>query len=246
MPVNIDRQMVAELLGFEKVQNNVLYVQNSRGKIESAVLSALSQVMLDLSRLANDVILFSTDEFGYFEVPEEYCTGSSIMPKKRNPDILELIRARCSRIFAYHYQIINTVKDLPSGYNRDLQETKEPLVKGLELTNSCLDMLAMVMQGLKVNKEKLLKSFTPEIFAADKAFELVSKGIPFRDAYKEVEYNFFVLEKTDPMKNIRMRRHAGAPGNLGIEKLEKKLEKEMAAVKAEKAYFQAKISALLA
>ncbi|MBI2971907.1 MAG: argininosuccinate lyase [Candidatus Aenigmarchaeota archaeon] len=246
VPVAIDRQMTASLLGFGKVQNNVLYVQNSRGKIESVVLGALSQVMLDLTKMANDVILFSTDEFGFFEIPEEYCTGSSIMPKKRNPDILELIRARSNKVFAYYHQTIGIIKDLPSGYNRDFQETKEPLIKGLETTKSCLQMATMLMKDLKVNKEKLMKSFTPEIFAADKAFELVSRGVPFRDAYKEVEYNFIALEKSNPDRTIRTRKHLGAPGNLGIDKVEKWLQKEQSSLQQERSRFASRVQALVA
>ncbi|MCX6819197.1 MAG: argininosuccinate lyase [Candidatus Aenigmarchaeota archaeon] len=246
VPINIDRKITTELLGFEKIQNNVLYVQNSRGKIETAILSAMSQVMLDLGRMANDMILFSTEEFGFFEIPDDFCTGSSIMPKKRNPDVLELIRGRANRIFSYLYQTIGIVKDLPSGYNRDLQELKEPLLRGMMLVNSCLRMMSMIVKNLKANKENLTAAFIPRIFAADKALELVAKGIPFRDAYKEIEYNFLGLDNTtDPSESIKLRSHIGSTGRLGVEKIEHKIAAETEAIRAEAKFFHEKINALI-
>jgi argininosuccinate lyase len=245
VPINIDRKMTTDLLGFRKIQNNVLYVQNSRGKIETSILSALSQIMLDLGRLANDIILFSTEEFGFFEIPDEFCTGSSIMPKKRNPDVLELIRGRANRIFSYLDQTIGIVKDLPSGYNRDLQELKEPLIRGMMLTNSCLKMMILIIKSMKANKERLNAAFIPRIFAADKALELAAKGIPFRDAYKEIEYNFLGLESIDPKESIKLRSHIGSSGRLGIEKIEHQIAAESEALKTESKFFHEKINALI-
>ncbi|MFH0832755.1 MAG: argininosuccinate lyase [Candidatus Aenigmatarchaeota archaeon] len=246
VPLNIDRSFTTKLLGFEKVQNNVLYVANSRGKIESGVISALSQVMIDLSRLSTDLILFSADEFDFFEIPSEFCTGSSIMPKKRNPDVLELIRARGNKVFSFLFQMIGIVKDLPSGYNRDLQETKEPLMKSLNTVNACLDIMANLIDDLKVNEDKLIAAFTPEIFAADKAFELVSKGVPFRDAHKEIEYNFMKLDKIDPRESIKLKKHIGTTGNLGVNRLERQIVNEYRTLKSEKRAFAERINSLLA
>jgi len=244
-PINLDRELTTNLLGFKKLQNNVLYVQNSRGKIESMVLAALAQIMLDLSKLSNDLILFSTEEFGFFEIPEEFKTGSSMMPKKRNPDALELIRARVSKVLSYYFQIMNTIKDLPSGYNRDLQETKEPILKGLTITNSCLEMMTPIINDLKVNKERLEKAFSPEIYAADKAFELVAQGIPFREAYREIERNLEKVELTSPEEIIKKRKTKGTTGDLGLDELEKKIKEELSFLNSKKEKFYQKINVLI-
>jgi len=124
VPLDLDRDLTTRLLGFESLQNNVLYVQNSRGKIESIVISALSQIMIDLSRLCNDVILYSTEEFGFFNIGDKFRTGSSIMPKKRNPDILELVRGKMSTVVSSFTQVVDIIKNLPSGYHRDIQEAR--------------------------------------------------------------------------------------------------------------------------
>lgn len=244
-PINLDRELTTNLLGFKKLQNNVLYVQNSRGKIESMVLAALGQIMIDLSKLSNDLILFSTEEFGFFGIPEKLKTGSSMMPKKRNPDILELIRARTNKAISYYFQIINIIKDLPSGYNRDLQETKEPILKGLVITTSCLEMMTSIINNLNVNKEKLEKAFSPEIYAADKAFELVARGVPFRDAYREIEKNLQKVSLTTPEEIIKMRKSKGTTGDLGIDELEKRMKEELNSLEIKKEKFYQKINSLI-
>jgi len=129
--LEIDRELTTKLLGFEKVQNNVLYVQNSRGKIESVIVFALSKMMNDLAKISNDLILFSMEEFGYFTLPDKFTTGSSLMPQKKNPDVLELIRAKSSIVESNLFQINNIISKLISGYNRDLQLTKEPLINSI-------------------------------------------------------------------------------------------------------------------
>ena len=134
VPLPLDRQLVADLLGFAKVQNNVLYANNSRGKIEAIVLFALTEITHDLAKLAGDLILFSIPEFGYFTLPEKYFAGSSIMPQKRNPCQLELTRAKSAAVEAALFRVLNITRALPSGYNRDFQETKEPLMQGLNVT----------------------------------------------------------------------------------------------------------------
>ena len=189
VPLAIDRQYTSDLLGFEKVQNNVLYVNNSRGKTESIILFSLSQVMLDLSKTASDIILFNTREFNYFNLPQEFCCGSSIMPQKRNPAVMELIRAKTSTVLSYLFQVTSIIEALPSGYNQDFQETKAPLLKGMDIIDSSIKVCDLVFSRLEVNEDVLEKSCTPEIFATDRALDLVQKGMPFRDAYKEVVSN---------------------------------------------------------
>ena len=244
VPLNIDREYTTSLLGFGKTQNNVLYVQNSRGKIESIVLGALTQIMTDLSRFSNELIIFSMDEFGFINISQEFCTGSSIMPKKRNPDVLELIRARSSKVLSYYLSTITTIKDLLSGYSRDLQETKEYLIKSLDITEECLKILAPLVKKLEVNKDRLIDAFTPELFAADEAINLAKYGIPFREAYKQINYNFHDLKTKDPVKSIQLRKHLGAPGNLNIEKLEKQIEEENLRINQETKAIDKKIQIL--
>ncbi len=245
VPLDIDRDMTKKLLGFGSLQNNVLYVQNSRGKIESIVISALSKIMLDLTRLSNDIILYSTEEFGFFNIGDKFRTGSSIMPKKRNPDILELVRGKMSTTTASLNQVMEILKSLPSGYHRDVQETKGPLFRSLEVTNDSIEMARMVISDVTVNKKKLLNSFTSQIFAADEAFNLVSQGIPFRDAYKHVDYNFQNYREQSPEEVIKRRKYKGTTGNLGIASTKKKIDREMRNVNSSKKNFRDTIDRLL-
>ena len=191
LPIKVDRRYVAKLLGFRRVQKNPLYVQNSRGKFESSILHALGQIMLDLNRMASDIILFSSSEFGYFELPREVCTGSSIMPHKKNPDALELIRARYHQIVSYELEVKSISGYLISGYHRDLQLTKEPLIRGFEITKDCLRIMALILDKLKVNAENCKKAMTEDIYSVEKIYQLVRKGKPFRDAYREVASSLF-------------------------------------------------------
>ncbi len=185
-PIPVDRQMIAKELKFSKVQGNTLYVQNSRGKFELMILQGLSQVMLDINKLATDLMLFSTSEFGFVSLPDEMCTGSSIMPQKKNPDVLELARAKYGMVSGYAMQISTVLAGLPSGYNRDFQLTKESLVMGVHTTKETISIMVKVIDGLKVNKAKCAAAMTPELFATHRAYELVKKGMPFRDAYKKI------------------------------------------------------------
>ncbi|MFH0962638.1 MAG: argininosuccinate lyase [Planctomycetota bacterium] len=241
----IDRKLVADLLGFARVQNNVLYVNNSRGKMELAVLSACSQVMLDLSKMAQDLITYSMPEFAYFSVPAELCTGSSIMPQKKNPCGLELIRAKAARVFGRANELAILLKALPTGYNRDFQESKEPFMDGLETTIACVGVAQLSIEKLMVNPEKLLAGFSPEIFATDEANRLVREGVPFRDAYRQVATNLAKLGACDPVANIRSKTHEGATGNLGLEKDERRIAEARRAWSDRAASFQKAVEALL-
>jgi argininosuccinate lyase len=184
--LRLDRRLTTRLLGFRKTQKNELYAQNSRGKFESIILFALSQVMLDLARLATDLVLFSTEEFGFFRLPGRFSTGSSIMPQKSNPDVLELVRASFALVHSGYLQTIETVKGLPSGYHRDLQLTKEPLIRGFRKTRETIEMMSLVLENLQVDKDRCRKACTEDVYAADEVHELVKKGVAFRDAYRQV------------------------------------------------------------
>lgn len=186
IPLGIDREIGTRLLGFRKTQRNALYAQNSRGKFEAVILFTLSQIMLDLQRLAYDLILFSMEEFGYFILPERFCTGSSIMPQKRNPDVLEIVRGSLAIVHSGYLRVMEILKGLPSGYHRDLQLTKEPLMRGFRQTLKTIEVVRLVLAGLKVDEERCRKACTTEVYATDRVFELVKKGVAFRDAYRRI------------------------------------------------------------
>lgn len=212
----IDRKLTARLLGFREPIHNVLYASNARGKCEAVILGALSQTMLTLSRLAQDLILFAMPEFGYFRLPDAYCTGSSIMPQKKNPDVAELVRARASVVVACSTAVTEIVKGLPSGYNRDLQETKGPFMEGVQTARACLRIMAHLVGGLDVNRKALLAGFTPDVFATDRALERVAQGMPFRTAYDEVKAHLGELTFVSPVAALRNKKHLGAAGGLDL------------------------------
>jgi len=182
----LDKKMTSKLMGFSKVMENPMYCQMSRAKFEVAVLNLLTQIMHDLNKLATDLIMFSMKEFGFFSLPAEFCTGSSIMPQKKNPDVLELVRANYHVVLGEEFKVKSLIGNLISGYNRDVQLTKEPLFKSVDITKDCIKMLCLVISGLKVNKEACKKAMSKELFATEEAYKLVKKGMPFRDAYKKV------------------------------------------------------------
>ncbi len=215
--LEIDRQYTSDLLGFSAVQNNVLYVNNSRGKFESIILSALVQIMNDLSKISTDIIIFCTPEFGYLSLPEKFCPGSSLMPQKRNPCPLELIRAKSATLQGMLFQVLELIRALPSGYNRDFQETKRPLMQGFELTLMSLKVFGIIFSELQVNKDQCIASFSSDIFATDEVLSLVNEGIPFRDAYKQVAHDLDQVALRSPTENILSKTHQGATGNLGLE-----------------------------
>jgi argininosuccinate lyase len=217
VPLPLNREMVAELLGFGRVQNNVLYANNSRGKLESIALEAVEQACLTLSKLAQDLILFSLPELGYFTLPKELCTGSSIMPQKSNPDGLELVRAKSASISAAVVQIKSIIRGLPTGYNRDFQETKAPYFSGCEAGLACVRVMDLTMEKLVVNTEKLRTAFTPDIFATDRALDLVAKGVPFRDAYRQVGEDLASIASADPAEAIARKKSTGSTGNLRLD-----------------------------
>jgi argininosuccinate lyase len=215
VPLPLDRRLTARLLGFTEPVQNVLYASgNARGKCESQTLMALSQIMLTLSRLAEDLIIYSTPEFAYFSLPAAFCTGSSIMPQKRNPDVLELIRAKASTVLGQAITVASIIKALPGGYNRDLQETKEPFIEGLRTTRASLRILAALIPAVQVNRDALRRAFTPDVFATDRALEWVAGGMSFRDAYNKAKETLSDLEGMDPHAAIARKTHYGATAGL--------------------------------
>jgi len=190
LPIVIDRELTAKLLNFPKIQKNPIYVQNSRGKFESTILHGLNQIMIDLNKMSSDVLLFSMSEMGYMELPSEICTGSSIMPHKKNPDALEIIRANYHKMISLEFQIKSTISNLPSGYNRDIQLTKEPTIKAFEIAKENLKIMKTVIEKIKVNEKKCKEAVVNELYATNEVYDLVEQGIAFRDAYKKISKKY--------------------------------------------------------
>jgi len=220
----LDRPMVAALLGMDGVQQNTLAVQNDRGKTEMLVLGAALGPALDLGRLASDLIWFSTEELGYVRLGHSVTTGSSIMPQKRNPDVLELIRASAARVRSRHAEIAAVFAPLSSGYHRDLQLTKEPFLEGMQ---TCLDMHAAmvpVLGSLKVDPARCREAMERSIGSTDAVFARVAGGEPFRTAYKAVAADPTGAVEGDPAEMWRGRTHLGAPGSLDQSALVTRIE----------------------
>lgn len=186
VPLQLNKEMTAKELRFTRVQNNPLYVQNSRGKIEALLLHGLSQLMYDVNKMSSDLILFSMPTFGFVELPDELCTGSSIMPQKKNPDVLELLRASYHIVLSDQFQVQSMMSNLISGYHRDVQLTKKPVMNSIKLVKQCLDITTFVLSCLKINKNACDKAMTEELFATEKVYALVQQGMSFRDAYQKV------------------------------------------------------------
>jgi len=192
--LKIDREFAARELGFARVQSNPLYVQNSRPRFEATVVSALVDVMADLNKLASDLILFTAEEFGFFALPRELCTGSSIMPHKLNPDALEMLRARYHEVLAHEFHIRSIAGNLISGYHRDFQCTKRPLMQSFAVTADSLDVLTVVIGGLVVDREACARACTDDVRATERVYALVREGMPFRDAYRQIADELFNRE----------------------------------------------------
>src|SRR3989344_3337940 len=184
--IPVDREFTAKELGFACVQVNSLYCQNSRGKFESIFMEALAQVMLTLGKFANDMLIFTSQEFDYFAVDGSLTTGSSIMPQKHNLDVMEILRGNVNVVIANQLMVKDISKNLISGYNRDGQLMKKPLFESTKIVADSLEVVALLLSGLAPKHESITGKITPGIFTADIANKLViEKRIPFRDAYKQ-------------------------------------------------------------
>jgi len=190
VPLKINKESTTKKLGFAKTQENPIHCANSRGKYELLALNVLSSIMLDLNKMASDLILFSTSEFRFFTLPKTLCTGSSIMPQKVNPDPLEVVRANYHVVAGYQSMVGGICSNLISGYHRDFQLTKGPILNSMETTLSSAKVMGKIVSGLKLNKEKMKAAMTEELYATEKAYMLVEQGVPFREAYKKVSEEF--------------------------------------------------------
>ena len=185
--LKLDREATAKEMGFASVQVPVTSVQLSRGKAESHLLFEIVMTMQDLGRVASDLMLFYTAEFGFVKLPDAFTTGSSIMPQKRNPDVFELVRGRTATAHGCLTEALGILSKLPSGYQRDLQLLKFPLFRGIDICGQTLDIMAAALAEVAFDEAAIKTKVNPSIHAADQAYEIALKeGIPFREAYKRV------------------------------------------------------------
>ena len=215
----LNRQMTTDLLGFDSMDYNVVYAQMGRGKMERIVAIAMASIAGTLSKLAFDSCLFNSQNFGFIKLPDQFTTGSSIMPHKKNPDVFELTRAKCNKIQGLPNQITLISNNLPSGYFRDLQIIKELFLPSFEELEDCLRMVTHMMREIKVNEHILDDEKYTLMFSVEEVNRLVLSGMPFRDAYKQVglaiEAGQFVANK-----DIH-HTHEGSVGNLCTEAIAK-------------------------
>ncbi len=218
----LNRTLTTQLLGFENLSYNVVYAQMGRGKTEKIAAFAMSSVAATLSRLAMDVCLYMSQNFGFLSLPDEYTTGSSIMPHKKNPDVFELIRAKCNKIQALPNDITIMLANLPSGYFRDLQLLKETIFPAFAELRSCIDIAAFMMEKLIINRNILEDGRYKYLFSVDVLNKLVLQGTPFRDAYKIVSKNI-KDGSYNPEMNVE-HTHEGSIGNLCNEQISEKMK----------------------
>ena len=208
----LNRQMTTDLLGFDTMNYNVVYAQMGRGKMERIVATALAGVAATVSKLAFDACMFTSQNFGFIKLPDEFTTGSSIMPHKKNPDVFELTRAKCNKIQSIPQQISMITNNLPSGYFRDLQIIKEVFLPAFGELRDCLEMAAMMMERVDVKTDILNEPKYDLIFSVEEVNRLAQNGMPFRDAYKKVGLDI-EAGNFSPDKNIH-HTHEGSIGNL--------------------------------
>lgn len=208
----LNRRLTTDLLGFDSMNYNVVYAQMGRGKMERVVTTALAGVAATVAKLAYDACMFTSQNFGFIRLDDEFTTGSSIMPHKKNPDVFELTRARCNKIQSVPQQITFITNNLPSGYFRDLQIMKEVFVPAFDELRACLEMTTMMMDRIEVNRDILKDPKYDYLFSVEEVNRLVLSGVPFRDAYKQVGLSIEAGEFT-PDKNIH-HTHEGSIGNL--------------------------------
>jgi len=189
--LGLDRKFTTKELNLKKVQENPMYCALSRGKFENISLQALSNIMFSIGKLADNLLLYTTREFDFFNLPDSFKTGSSIMPQKKNYDVLELVRGNVSIVNGYRNQIENVIKNLSSGYNRDFQLTKEPYLRGMKLALETIQVMTLIVKNLEAKKNNLENACSPELYATDEALKLVKKGKTFREAYQEIKEIYY-------------------------------------------------------
>jgi argininosuccinate lyase len=220
----LDRQGVSDELGFARLLVNPVYAQNSRGKLELAALGALLQALFDVRRFAWDLSLYTTAEFAFVLLPAEYTTGSSIMPNKRNPDVVELLRASPSVVLGAMAEV-ESLLSLPSGYHRDLQATKGPVLRALSHGIEALGLVPDLVRKMEFDRERMAAAISPDMYATDAAVELAAKGMPFREAYRQVANSLKDLSARKPEESLKARVSPGATADLMLGALRERLRR---------------------
>ena len=214
----LNRTMTTELLGFDTMDYNVVYAQMGRGKMERNVAFALASIAGPLAKMAFDACLFNSQNFSFVRLPKECTTGSSIMPHKKNPDVFELIRAKCNKLQGLPQQITLVMNNLPVGYFRDLQIIKEVFLPAFGELKDCLQMAAYIINRIEVNEHILDNPMYDPMFSVEEVNRLAASGMPFRDAYKKVGLDIEAGQFV-PDKNIR-HTHEGSIGNLQNDRIQ--------------------------
>lgn len=226
--IPLNRELTTRLLAFGDLAYNSVYAQMQRGKMEKLVLSALGAVATTLGRLAADVCLFASGNFGFVRLPDRYTTGSSIMPHKKNPDVFELIRARCNLLQGAPYQLTVLTANLTSGYFRDMQLTKEVYLPAFGELSDCLTLARLVLQEMELNREVLSDDRYRHLFTVEEVNALVAAGVPFREAYRQV--GEAVINGTWEGGGMRgSHTHAGSIHRLCLPEIRARFERHLAA-----------------
>ncbi len=218
----LNRTMTTALLGFDDLNYNVVYAQMGRGKTERIVASALSNIASTLSKLSMDACLFLNQNFGFISFPDELTTGSSIMPHKKNPDVFELIRAKCNQLQALPNDIALCMANLPSGYHRDMQLLKEMLFPAIQNLKDCLQMAHLMLSKVVVKENILAEDKYKFLFSVEEVNKLVLGGMPFRDAYKKIGLDI-EQGKYAPALHVN-HTHEGSIGNLCLEEINRSMD----------------------
>lgn len=226
----LDRKYTTELMGFNQMNVNSVYAQMTRGKSEKAAAIALASVANTLSKFSYDVCIYLSQNFGFISFPEELTTGSSIMPHKKNPDVFELVRGKCNIIQGVPNQLTLLTNNLPSGYHRDMQLTKEVLFPAIQQVKDCLKILAFALPQMQVNKSILSDAKYAYLYSVDALNELVGKGISFRDAYKKIGMD---IKQGKFKKPAQLKHtHIGSINNVGTELIKQQFRKVMKEISA--------------
>jgi argininosuccinate lyase len=224
--VPLNRTMTTRLLGFEDLAYNSMYAQMQRGKTERVVLTAIAAIASTVGRLAQDVCLYSCANFGFVKLPDAFTTGSSIMPHKKNPDIFELTRAKCNRMQALPMEVTLVATNLPSGYFRDMQLTKEIYVPAFKEITDVVRMAKAGIEQMWINRDILSNDIYKYLFTVEDVNDAVAKGVPFRDAYREVGMR--VQNGTYEHDGRELHHtHEGSIGNLCLDNIRAKFERNI-------------------
>ena len=223
----LDRTLTTQLLQFAAPNYNSVYAQMSRGKTEKIIAMGMATVAATLSKLAMDACLYINQNFGFISFPNELTTGSSIMPHKKNPDVFELIRAKCNRIQSTPNELTLLINNLPSGYHRDLQLTKEILFPAIEELKACIQMTVLMLSSISIKDKILDDEKYKYLFSVEAVNELVNQGISFRDAYRQVGSQIEKGEFNFDYKKQLHHTHEGSIGNLCNDLIVEEMQKVM-------------------